>query len=227
MPKKIVVNGCSYTQEHYFETDQKWSTKIGCTTNLASGGGSNERIFHTTIQHLNNEDPDILIIGWTSVDRAMLHSVKGTRVIVTPGRTFDEELGIDYEHIRRFYYTELHNKFVALINTLNYMIHLQNFCKLKNIKLLYWNALLPGLSDIPDFAKSAFMSRVDNDTEQQGIIHNKNILEQLISRLDKSIWIKQFWYGIDDHCKEFKWRDDGHVDEEGSAHWAKLVKQYL
>ena len=229
MHKKIVVNGCSYTQEHHLQKKHRWSYLIECDVNLAHGGGSNDRIFYTTLEFLNKETPDILIIGWTGIDRSMFYDLKGTRIIVAPTRSFNESTGDTEEHIHRFYYKNLHNSFINIQNTLNYMIHLQDYCKLKGIKLLYWNARLPNLNEqlLFELSNQAFMSRIDKNTEIQGIKYNKTILEKLIAKLNKDIWIKEFWYGIDTHCKDFSWRDDGHVGKEGSAHWADLVKTYL
>ena len=60
MPKKIVVNGCSYTQEYHLQEKYRWSNLMGCDINLAHGGGSNDRIFHTTIEYINQNSERIL-----------------------------------------------------------------------------------------------------------------------------------------------------------------------
>lgn len=229
MPYKIVVNGCSFTQEFHLQEKHRWSNLIECDVNLAHGGGSNHRIFQTSLEFLNNETPDVLIIGWTGIDRSMFYASTGSRVIVAPSRSFNEDTGDTEEHIHKFYYKNLHNGFVNFHNTLNYMIHLQNYCKCKGIRLIYWNACLPNLDQkfLFDISKQAYMSRVDKNTEMKGIVNNKKILDNLIDKLDKDIWIKEFWYGINTHCEGFPWRKDGHVDYEGSAYWAELVKKYL
>lgn len=229
MSKKIVVNGCSYTEELYLEPSTRWSNKIGCHENLALGGGSNQRIFTTTIEHLNQSTPDVLIIGWTNIDRGMCYTSTGSRMIITNQHTFDENTGISNEDIKKIYYNHLHNSFINFKNTLHYMIHLQEYCRSKQIKLLYWNALMPEINDdlLITLARQAYMSRIDADTERQGINFNKDVLQNLISKLDHTIWIKSFWYGINEHCRDFYWREDGHVGEEGSSHWANLVKEYL
>ena len=49
----IISNGCSFTQELHLNKDERWTTKVGVVENLALGGGSNERIFYTTIEYLN------------------------------------------------------------------------------------------------------------------------------------------------------------------------------
>jgi hypothetical protein len=230
MDKKIIaVNGCSFTQELYLKPEYRWTNLIGCDVNLAHGGASNERIFSTSIEYLSQNRPDIFIVGWTTLNRGMSTTTRGSRVIINSNRAFDEETGVTLENFRKFYFSEVFNEFVNFKQVLIYMIHLQDYCRLKGIKLLYWNALMPSIddSDLYQLAEQAYMSRRTADIEKQGIEHNKKILQDLISKLDRKIWIKKFWYGINDHCVNFKWLDDGHVAEEGSAHWGDLVRQYL
>jgi len=229
MPQQIVTNGCSFTQELYLDKEDRWSTKIGAVENLALGGGSNERILHTTIDYLNTNNPDVLIIGWTDTDRFMLPNINGSRIVVTPVHTFDENLGNDCDEHSKFYYKYCHNEFVNFKNTLQYMIHIQEYCKAKQIKLLYFNSFSRSLSDeyLTGLAKNAFMSRESADIERMGIQFNTKVLKDLIAKLDTSIWIKELWYSMEKHCKDFPLHNTGHPGIEGSNDWAELVKKYL
>lgn len=229
MSNMIVANGCSYVQEAYLQPQDRWTTKCGISTNLAHGGGSNERIFYTTIEHLNNHTVDSLIIGWTNVDRFMLPNTNGSRIIVTPIHTFDENLGGDYSNYSEFYYKNCHNSYTSLERTLHYMLHLQDYCKQKRIKLWYFNAFLPDIDDksLENYSKDAFMSIETEDMTRMGVAFNKNKLKKLIEKLDKDIWIKDFWYSLKIHTKDFPKEKDGHPGIEGSNHWANLVKKYL
>lgn len=147
MGKIICVNGDSFTEESYLEPQYRWSNAIGVTHNLAMGGGSNDRIFYTTIDYLNHNNPDILMIGWTETSRAMLSNLNGSRMIVTAGRAFAEETGHDYPEFIKFYYANCFNEFVNFKNTLIYMIHLQEYCKIKNIKLFYYRSVLCDINE--------------------------------------------------------------------------------
>lgn len=229
MSKKIVVNGCSLSQEAYFVKQDRWSTNIGAYTNLAHGGGSNYRIFYTTTEYLIDNTCDTLIVGWTDPSRYMMPLSNGSRLVISNGRTFDEQLGTDHPDLKKSFYLNNYNEFTGFYNTLVYMIHLQQVCDLMNIKMLHWNALLPEIDDsnLRKIATQAFMSRQDKDTEITGIQYNFNKLKSLLRRTEKFKWIGSHWYSIFDHCKDFKWRNDGHPAQEGSTHWAKLVKQYL
>ena len=229
MSNIILSNGCSFTQEAYLKPEDRWTNKCGVNENLAHGGGSSERIFYTTIEYLNNKTPDIIIIGWTSPDRFMLPNKNGSRIIGTPIHTFDENLGGDYSEFSGFYFKNCHNRFTSFERTLTYMLHIQNYCKSKQIKLLYFNALLPKIDkdSLLKLSEDAFMSKDTPDIERMGIQFNYNKINTLINQLDKSIWIKEFWYSIEEYCKDFPKEPDGHPGVEGSNHWAELVKQYL
>lgn len=225
----IVANGCSFTQELYLDKENRWTTKIGAIENLAIGGGSNERIFHTTVEYLNHTTPDVLIIGWTNPERAMLFHSNGSRVAVTPALAFNEQSGEKHDGHRKFYYKYCHNQFVHFENTLHYMITLQEYCKSKQIKLLYFNSFFTKVDDtyLTGLARNAFMSRENKDIERMGIQANTNVLRKLIQKLDASIWIKELWYSMEGHCKKFPLHDDVHPGTEGSNDWAELVKKYL
>lgn len=227
--KIICVNGDSFTQEFHLEPQHRWSNLIGATHNLALGGGSNDRIFYTTIEYLNHNSPDILLIGWTGIMRSMLSNSNGSRIVVTLHHTFDEHLGGDYSDYSKFYFKHCYNDFVNFKNTLEYMLHLQEYCKIKGIKLWYYRSVLEDINDsnLEKIASTAFMNRDNKNIETKGIEYNLNLLKSLIKKLNTTIWIKKFWYSIPEHCKDFPTEKDGHPDVEGSAHWAELVKKYI
>jgi len=229
MPNKIVVNGDSFTQEAFLPYDARWSTIIGCHKNLAHGGGSNDRIFYTTINYLNSNDADCLIIGWTEPSRTMFTTREGTNVVVNVGTGFDEQTSQSREDMRKFYYLKMYNPYINFVWSLNQMLHLQEYCHLKKIKLLYWNALLPSISDkeIDEICSHAYIDKSDKHIEKAGFEHTKAHVNDLLSRLDKEIWVKEFWYSIGQHNMGLPKLDDGHFDVEGSQAWAKLIEQYL
>jgi hypothetical protein len=159
----------------------------------------------------------------------MLPNTNGSRIIVTPIHTFDENLGGDYSNYSEFYYKNCHNSYTSLERTLHYMLHLQDYCKQKRIKLWYFNAFLPDIDDksLENYSKDAFMSIETEDMTRMGVAFNKNKLKKLIEKLDKDIWIEDFWYSLKIHTKDFPKEKDGHPGIEGSNHWANLVKKYL
>jgi hypothetical protein len=235
MTKTICVSGDSFTQEYLQKPEDRWSTHIGATHNIAMGGAGNDRIFNSTIKFLNETTPDTLIIGWSTTARGSLYHKNGNRVIVAPHRCFDESTGEDFDNIKKFYYSNLHNNFVNFVNVLNYMIFIQEYCKFKSIKLLYFRSVLLEQVDpqsLMEISQSAPMSRDNEEIIKQGIIHNSNKLTKLINKLDKDIWIKEFWYSMLEHIdNNFPGQikpGTGHaLPVEAVKHWGELVKKYL
>ena len=235
MSKIICVSGDSFTQEFHQKNEDKWSVKIGANDNIAMGGASNDRIFYSTIEYLNRKTPDILIIGWTVLSRGMLHRNNGSRVIITSHRAFDEQTAENLDEFKKFYYANIQNDFVSFRNVLNYMIFLQEYCRNKKIRLLYFRSVLDvELTDasLLHVADSAFIDSNDTNLKIKGVQHNCEELKKLIAQLDKDIWIKEFWYSMKDHMQK-KYGDqfvlgyDKSLPVAAVNDWADLVKQYL
>jgi hypothetical protein len=233
MSKIICVNGDSFTHEYYLRPIERWSTLIGSTDNLAMGGGSNTRIFYTTLDFLYEKTPDILIIGWTHWSRFCMNRTDGSKIVILNNVCFSEEDGpsTDYPLYREFYYKYCYNEFVNFNNMLNYMINLQEYCNSKKIKFL--NFLSLNLTryfseeELKKIASYAFMNKNTDELKNNGIQHNLNILKNKIEKLDKNLWIKDKFYSMEEHCDSFEKVAHGHVGSEGSAYWANLVKEYL
>ena len=72
----LMTNGCSFTQGIYdnFPECDAWPYQLGRLLgwdvfNLAKGGGSNARIFRTTMEYLLENQPNYVAIAWTQTDR--------------------------------------------------------------------------------------------------------------------------------------------------------------
>jgi hypothetical protein len=234
--KTICVNGDSFTHEYHLDTVQRWSNIIGANYNLSIGAGSNDRIFNTTIEFLNHNTIDIMIIGWTHWGRTFLPASNGSRYVICGESAFEEDCGIDSNNkeILKFYYNNLYNEFTQFKNTLEYMLHLQDYCKLKKIKLLYFSSIFDdtNISDrsLHDIANFAYMVRDTKELEQNGIKHNIELLKKLTSKLDINIWVNNhLFFSMNKYLKNFPRVSDtdGHVGSAGSAHWAELIKQHI
>lgn len=235
MTKIICVSGDSFTQEYLQRPEDRWSTLIGATHNIAMGGAGNDRIFNSTIKFLNETTPDTLIIGWSSTARGSLYHREGNRIIIAPHRCFDESTGENYDDIKKFYYTNLHNDFINFTNVLNYMIFIQEYCKSTKIKLRYFRSIMDEKLDresLIKISKSAPMSKNTPEIMEQGVKHNSNELVKLINKLDKDIWIKEFWYSMREHIDQkfpgqIKTGYTSALPVQAVKDWGELVKQYL
>ena len=113
------------------------------------------------------------------------------------------------------------------------MIFIQEYCKSKNIKLLYFRSVMDETLDTDSLMKlsnKAFLNRTDPDIEKMGIKHNYEKLQKLIGKLDKNIWINEFWYSMRDHIEknfpgQIKAGYTHALPVEAVKDWSNLVKK--
>jgi len=241
---KIIVNGDSCCHERHFAVDdsyieKSWAYRIGATENLSLSGASNDRIFHTTINYLNENDVSTLIIGWPNTDRYFMSISSGLFVNICPGRGGDELLfGFNngdkryYNHLVDFYYKNCHNSYTNLLKFCNFYLHLQDFCELKKIKFLNFMTMwpIPYGQHLREISKNAYMSRENKDIEEQGINFNQKRIENLYSKFNKEHWVdKTVGIVMTDVCKDYPTMSEGddHPGPEASKFWAEKIKKNL
>lgn len=238
---KIVVNGDSFVHERHFASDESyiektWAYKLGAE-NISLAGCSNERIFYSTIEYLNNNSPDTLIIGWTGNDRYMLPHTNGLNLHVTPGGNLDPffddfiTADSDLKNYSEFYYKQMYNPFINFQRFINYHKHLENYCKSHDIKYLNFMTIesLPNEKELEKIASSAFMNRENKMLEQKGVEHNYNLLKNALATFNKDVWINNnIGYCMKHALVNFpKWQDNNHPGIEASAHWLEIIKENL
>jgi hypothetical protein len=240
----ILVNGDSFSHERHFAVDESyiektWAYSLGAK-NIALGGSSNDRIFHTTIEYLNNNSVDILIIGWTSFSRGWLTLSNGLNLNILAGSSSDDLL---YGHLEKdkkagvwqeyetFYYKKCFNEFLNFKKFLNYYLHLQDYCELKKIKFLNFLSFITFPTDLKYFAEFAHMDSANKILKEKGIEYNIKILNDLISKFKKDYWInKEIGFCYSNLAKEKGfplWEDNLHPGLEASQYWGKLIKENL
>jgi hypothetical protein len=240
----ILVNGDSFSYERHFAIDESyvektWAHAIGAN-NIALGGCSNDRIFYSTIEYLNKNLVDFLIIGWTSFERYSLPLNKGLNLHLLPSGAADDNLfGFNeqdknsYMSYHSFYYKNCHNIFLNFQKFLNYYLHLQDYCNIKKIKFLNFLSLdvFPYRSkDVKNIAKDAYMDRSSKEIEQAGIIYNTNLLTNLIKKINTKNWIQNtvgFSYAKLVKDKGLPLWKDGHPGLEASKYWGELIQQHI
>lgn len=147
--KTALFNGCSFVwgdelQDPYSSRFSKLiSDELKLNeVNLSIRGASNDRIFRTTMDHLeSNPSPEILIISWSSIDRFEYIDLAEQDVHdhyylqCSPSRINQREFRIKRHSIERFM-LDIQNDYKRSIDTINYMSSIQKVCELSSIKLL-------------------------------------------------------------------------------------------
>ena len=238
----ILVNGDSFSHERHFAVDDSyiektWAHSLGAK-NISLGGCSNDRIFYSTIEYLNNNSVDVLVIGWTNWGRGWLTLSNGLNLNILPNGSADDLL---YGHLKKekekdiwkeyetFYYKKCFNEYLNFKKFLNYYLHLQDYCELKKIKFLNFTSF-QSMHNLSSIAESAYMDKSNEILKKVGIEHNIKILKDLIFKFKKEYWVnKEVGFS---YCKLVKEKDfplwhDGHPGLEASKYWGELIKQNL
>ena len=238
---KIVVNGDSFTHERHLAVgedykEKSWAHSIGAE-NLAFGGCSNERIFYSTIEYLNNHRPDVLLIGWTDYHRHLMTHTNGLHLHIGPHGVGDDLLhGFALQHqsaykeYHEFYYKKLFNEFLNFKKFLNFYLHLEQYCTSKKIKFFNFMVFeIPNDESLKKISASAYMDREDKDVEAQGIKYNYNILKKELAKFKTKNWINnEIGFSYSKYVEHLpKWHDGHHPGLEASALWGKLIRKNL
>jgi hypothetical protein len=239
----ILVNGDSFSHERHFAFDESyvektWAYSLGAK-NIALGGCSNDRIFYSTIEYLNDNIVDILIIGWTSCARGWLTLSNGLNLNLLPGGSADDllfghnkedktlQIWKEYED---FYYKKCFNEYLNFKKFLNYYLHLQDYCESKKIKFLNFMSFSEFPKNLKNIANSAYMNKSTKILEEVGVKHHEKILNDLISKFKKEHWVnKEVGFNYQELVKKknFPLWPDGHPGLEASQYWGKLIKQHI
>ena len=151
--KKLLANGCSHTEGSEcnvsfgdFFTDYEH-------VNIAKGGGGNERILRTTMEYCENNEVDLVIIGWSTHERFEF-AWKNERKDYTLYKQSDDE------DLQKFYrYADLHlaDWNIGLDNTITYMLSLQTYLESKNIEFIFCNMF----NSIPKDCQNKLWNSID------------------------------------------------------------------
>ena len=243
----LVANGCSFTEGYYLDDKtMAWPGRLGKMLNtdvhnLAVGGGSNDRIFRTSIQHLHlNEDIDFLVIGWTGLARSEISSHNGSFVKIMPFGISMEDgalqsnppLGYLKDFETKFYQWH-YNKFVWVNRLLCNIITLQILCEKKKIKFKQFFAFEPFIIDqtsLVELCEDSYeFFKLENlpFPPLEARDHNVELIQNLIKQIDHANWIGWPNTTMLDSCKNFKFEKDGHPVEDGHQHWATVIYDSL
>jgi len=243
----ILANGCSFTEGHNLADPQlAWPYQLGKilnqdVVNLAIGGGSNDRIYRTTVEFCNTQTPEYVVIGWTGLPRNELSHISGTYLRMAPWCKLadDCELPDDLTSVHQFWIKNLLNEYINFKNLVHYVLHLQDYFKTKKIRYKFFTALSTNYiyeflcdSDIAfELAQQSFSWKKYNkdyelDSKETHVKYHD--LKQLIDKIDLNNWVMHNTtmnnYLIDNHYES---DDTHHPTAPGHHHWAKTLSQSL
>lgn len=240
----ILTNGDSWTEGYYLsDVAHAWPNVLSKLTNstvknLARGGGSNNRIFRTTIKELcTNSEITTLIIGWTDIARFELPLRHGDYIRIygreasVEDRSYVDQMSTSEESIYQFYAKHLFNEFLNLQNLLTYIVTLQDLCKGKNIKFLnflaftknYFDNITSNSSEFDLLALQNAFRKDENVPREFGILESKKQIKMLFDKIEFDSWIAMPPDTMLSFTNHLPKHVSGHTDYEGHSAWAQHI----
>jgi hypothetical protein len=134
----ILLNGCSHVEasecdkglKHFLQ--KKLNSDV---TNIAKGGGGNHRILRTTMEYCENNNVDLVFIGWSTHERFEF-SFDGERKDYT---LYKQSENVDLQKFYRYADLHLADWSTGLEDTVTYQYALQTYLESKNIDYVFCN----------------------------------------------------------------------------------------
>jgi hypothetical protein len=239
--KKIFANGCSHMAGDYHvdvpEIFSSWqesrspASKLGKLLNVsdvinyAKGGASNDRIYRTTIQFINDNFDNLheyfFLIGWTSSNRSELtyignidHDIYdyklGKQLEEIDGCSMDHKVSIiqttsiDYSdgakaNTTADYLNNFWKNFSELYGHTkkqNYIIGLESLLRSLNIKYYFYNA-------------------IENVHDNTKLINDRYFYKPFSFENTEFEYLKMAGFKTNLNCN--------HFDHDATEHWAKII----
>lgn len=241
---KLYFNGCSFTAGDELENPQVQAypaliaQQRGCEFfNDAVNGGSNERTWMRTIQHLNQFD--CFYIQWTFINRFTLYDPKNQwEVCFTESLTNRNYKNKDYYKVfGMYYYTHWDNVYQNYLKWLNQIISLQSLLeKHKKRYIMFYNAkkiCLPFLASLENIPKEQFIQQIQTSIpiehlDDTYLMNMHQSISDLLQHIDKSKWIDQAQWNPNefesdkDSCQT--WRTEY---RHGNESWHRFIADYV
>lgn len=215
----ICYNGCSFTWGDGFTDEQKplytfdhlVSNKLNAyRENIARKGSSNYTIFMRSLQALEKNSCDILVVQWSAVHRAWLSPGPDAFLFINDhikrGYTY-RDIHISKSNLEHFKKTFqlLNHDYQNLLDLCDYVSALDTIAQSKQIKIVHVNGLLPWRKDLVSFNEDDLASTLDTYTkdildfdnrDDEEILFYLKKLHSRVTAINSSNWVNQFdsWY---------------------------------
>lgn len=146
--KKILFNGCSWTYgaelpvfSEYEWEKWRYSTIVAnnfrCEhLNIAMNGSSNDRIVRTTIEELENNKYDLVVVQWSLHERTEINETSDYSKFIKLSPNRAKIINCEKSIL---YYRELYGPYMGTINYQKNKYLLSQYLKSKNINYFYIN----------------------------------------------------------------------------------------
>ena len=223
-----MTNGCSFTRGVYdnFNEHDAWPWQLANLTGmeldqLAVGGGSNARIFRTTIEYLLDNTPDYAVMAWTQHDRHELPYHTGDIVCIMHNAAIPEIDGSvrDIPRLREFWYKYCDNNIAALERTVYYI---------RSLVMLFEAKMIPYTMCWAIQCDYITQLQQDNHPMCRDFPQDRaQVLAGEINKMQTANWL-HWGSSMEEHLTDFPKTDQlGHPGIEGHTEWAKQIYETL
>ena len=192
----VMFNGCSFVEQSHLELESSqwqslyWPALISADhTNLAASGASNSRIFRTTIDYIYANQPSMIVIGWTGLDREELPCSNGDRMRLRVDCTsFENDQDSIQKQVHETWYQENHNEWLSFEQLIRQILIVQDLCRYKHIKCWMFNSFFHNYIGYPG-QPLQYNFNVLNEKWFHKRLDDLEKIKYLISSIDLSLWI--------------------------------------
>jgi|TARA_B110000483_G_C18196000_1_gene543004 hypothetical protein len=211
----ILCSGCSFTIGSHKDVNNNdvdykhWPNFIPNSKNVAIGGAGNRLIARRVLDNIDSST-EAVVIMWSTIERYDWYM---------PEYNAYKSEGASYTGPKENYLKYFYTDFNQFAKTLEYILLIQNTCKVNNIPVLF--------SHMGDMVYADWdMNKRDNSFfEKLKTNDEKHYIEQLWNQVNWNNWMfheekSGLWQFTDDY--NYEWIAD-HPGEQAHKDWAELV----
>jgi len=177
--------------------------------NVAMTMSSNQRILRTTLEQLVLDKPDIIVIGWTNMDRIELPLANGDWARIGMSGCISEKSD-PVEPYHKDYYQNHYNDWLSFNQTIQAMFLLTNLCEFYKIKLYNLNSVFHNfLTNYNSIVTTNFYSsRKHHFLYSEQIQKYTNTVDAMLEKILNQVWLLEPSTTLVDICRIQNWAID-------------------
>lgn len=192
----VMFNGCSFVEQSHLELEndqwrqQYWPALVfESHDNIAASGASNTRIFRTTMDYLYTHSPEVVVIGWTGLDREELPCANGDRMRIRADCTsFENDQDSITRQVHKTWYVENHNEWLSFEQLVRQILIVQDLCRMRNITCWMFNAFHHNYIAYPSQPLQHNFN-VKNEKWFHKRLDDLDQIKQLVAQINLDRWI--------------------------------------